>query len=132
MLCRALIVVGLLLALCAVAQADPAPARERVLPVGTVTTHVFPPPRPDCRACTGTTVTEQVAGEDQLQVNVSTGRKGNEARRLAAKLEQDLKACSRNAAIVKAQPSRWWTAAKWTAVGVAVGGSFALGVMAGR
>jgi hypothetical protein len=120
MIRRALIVVALL-ALCTTAHAEP--ARERVLPVGTAITLTLPG---------GERISETVEGEDQLQIHVSTGRAGVEAGLRSKRLEAELLACSRNAAIVKAQPSPFWTAVKWTALGVGLGAAFALGVAAAR
>lgn len=120
-----LVVLGLLLALCAVAQAEP--ERSDPEPAGTVVIH--PPERQGCTAedgCDGRTVTRRT---DYLGVpriaaeNALTAGKLAE-RRLASWLE-----CEARAERLRSGDPRWWTAFKWGITGAAIGTAFAAGIL---
>lgn len=116
MICRAMMVAGLVVALCAVAQADK--ARERTAPIGTRITWEFPD---------GDRVVETVEDQPMLNLHESTAARMRKAERSVPGLERGWADCAADAA--KLRPSPFWNAAKWTGVGVLVALS-ALGVAA--
>lgn len=65
-------------------------------------------------------------------VSVARLRKANVERNMAKKLRADLMKCSRSLVRHSSPEPRWRIAVRWTAIGLAVGSAFALGVMAGR
>src|SRR5688572_8591896 len=94
---RALIVLGLLLCLTAIAR-----AAERVIPSGT---------RIDltCRGGDTATIT---ADRDHLLIHVETGRACVEAKRNAARAEKGWTECVVNNRIATEPESRWWYGVK--------------------
>lgn len=127
MTARILIAVGLLCALVAVAQAEPAADLE---PAGTRV--VRPDPRPGCTAedgCDGQTVTRTTV---RLAVTRESAERAMAAHDVAETRLQEWLECEARAERLVSQPSPMWTAVKWTALGVAIGGAFALGVVAAR
>ena len=118
MICRALIVVGLTMALVAVARAE-----ERPLPRGTAVIVTLP---------TGERIAETL-GEDYLLITADTARSCAVAKRVRDVLRAALTDCIQSAEIAKPQPpSRFWSAVRFTAIGVAIGGAFALGIVVAR
>ena len=117
MICRALIVVGLIMALVAVADAE-----ERPLPKGTAVIVTLP---------TGERIAETL-GEDYLLITADTARSCVVAKRVRDVLRTALTDCIQSAEIAKPQPpSRFWQAVKYVSVGVGLAAVFYAGVAVG-
>ena len=119
MIYRALIVLGLLACLAAVANAD----GGRALPAGTTITVKLP---------TGPEIIQTLT-EDHLLITADTARSCAVAKAMRDWCKGELLAVVRAAEVAKPEPpSRFWMAVRYTAIGVAIGGAFALGIVVAR
>jgi hypothetical protein len=129
MMLRLVIAAGVLLALAGTARADE-PAAE-VEPAGTVVVH--PEPRPGCAAadgCDGATVVRKTV---RLAVTRASAERALTEAELAERRLNGWLECEARADRLQHGDPRWFTALKYTAFGVALGGAFALGlVLAGN
>ena len=114
---KALMVVGILLVMIAVARAE-----ERPLPKGTAVIVTLP---------TGERIAETL-GEDYLLITAVTARSCVVAKRVRDVLRAALTDCIQSAEIAKPQPpSRFWQAVKYVSVGVGLAAVFYAGVAVG-